>query len=64
MAKLLDIHHVAERVSFSRSWIRQKVKEQAFPSPVVKWGKCLWREEDIDDWIEKHVPLRNIAGVS
>lgn len=59
MAKLLDINRVSERVSFSRSWIRQKIKEEEFPAPVIKWGKSLWREEDIDGWIERHVPLRD-----
>jgi len=56
MARLLDIKGVADRISFSRSWIRLKVKEQEFPPPVVKWGKSLWREEDIDGWIERNVP--------
>jgi predicted DNA-binding transcriptional regulator AlpA len=59
MAKLLDIDRVADKISFSRSWIRQKVKLREFPDPVVKWGKSLWREEDIDGWIERHVPLRD-----
>lgn len=57
MSRLLDIKSVADRICFSRSWIRLKVKELEFPTPVVKWGKSLWREEDIDEWIERNVPL-------
>jgi predicted DNA-binding transcriptional regulator AlpA len=57
MSRLLDIKSVADRICFSRSWIRLKVKESEFPTPVVKWGKSLWREEDIDEWIERNVPL-------
>jgi len=59
MASLLDIKAVSKRISFSPSWIREKVNLNLFPRGTVKHGKTLWREEVIDAWIEAEVPLKS-----
>jgi prophage regulatory protein len=49
---LLSIRKVAERISFSKSWIYAEMKAGRFPKPLkLNFGKNLWSSEQIDAYI-------------
>ena len=51
--ELLSIRKVAERISFSKSWIYAQMKAGRFPRPLkLNFGKNLWSSESIENWIE------------
>ena len=50
--ELLSIRKVADRISFSKSWIYAEMKAGRFPRPLnLRLGKNLWESEAIDEWI-------------
>ena len=57
--ELLSIRKVADRISYSRSWIHAQIKTGNFPPPDLCMGKNLWRSETISNWIEGK--LKNAA---
>ncbi len=54
--ELLSIRKVADRISFSKSWIYAEMKAGRFPPPLdLGFGKNLWSSEAIDAWITAKV---------
>lgn len=57
--RLLSIHQVSERVSFSRATIYLKVNTGEFPGPIkISTSRVAWLESDINDWIQDKVQHR------
>lgn len=52
--RLLSIEQVADKVSFSASWIRERVRLGKFPRQIAFEGQSRWREAEIDEWIVAH----------
>lgn len=56
MARLISRKQVMEeKIGRSRAWIWRKVAQGDFPEPVVRRGKALWDESDVDAWISDFV---------
>ena len=54
--KLLRIDEVAERTTLGKSTIWLKISEAKFPPPIrLSPGIVVWKQSEIEDWIESHV---------
>lgn len=53
METLLDIRSVESIVGYKKSSIYRFMKDDAFPAPVSRRGKNLWRQSDIDDYTQQ-----------
>ena len=54
--KLLRIADASERTTLAKSTIWLKISQGLFPKPIkLSPGINVWRESDIDAWIESHV---------
>jgi len=51
--QLLRIADVEAKISYSRSRIYDWIKQGCFPQPRKIMGTNVWRESDIDAWIEE-----------
>ncbi len=52
--QLLRIAEVSKKTTLAKSTIWLKVARQEFVAPTRIGGICVWRESDVDDWIENH----------
>lgn len=52
--QLLRIAEVSKKTTLAKSTIWLKVARQEFVSPTRIGGICVWKESDVDDWIESH----------
>ena len=56
---LLKIDAVCSRITFKKSYIYLKLKEEKFPIPIIQDGsRTAWDEEDINLYIE-YMKLNN-----
>lgn len=56
MAKLIGVEAVAAKLGMSVGWVR-KYQGTAIPKPTLFYGRNLWREEEIEELIERIRPL-------
>jgi len=62
MDRLISIQQISqEKIARKRAWIWNSIATGDFPPPVVRSGKALWRESDVDKWIENFV-ARNVGA--
>lgn len=55
--RMLRLPEVKSRTGMSRSTIYNRIRDQAFPSPVNLGGNIsAWRETEVDGWVRSHVP--------
>jgi predicted DNA-binding transcriptional regulator AlpA len=59
MAKLIDLGQILTLVPFSKSTIRRKLKSGEFPPPILLWGKHVWDERTVQDWMANQLSLRD-----
>jgi len=60
MERLIAIQQISqEKIARKRAWIWNSIAAGDFPPPVVRRGKALWRETEVDKWIENFV-ARNL----
>lgn len=52
--QLLRIAEVSKRTTLAKSTIWLKIARQEFVAPTHIGGICVWKESDVDDWIESH----------
>ena len=53
---LLRIKDVVKKTSIGKSTIWEWVKEEKFPKPIKLSERIsVWRESDIDEWIESKI---------
>jgi prophage regulatory protein len=53
--KLLRISDVSKKTTLAKSTIWLKMSQNKFPKPTkLSESINVWRESDIDDWINKH----------
>lgn len=50
--KLLTLSGVEEKVGHKKSWIYSAIQTGRFPPGKMIHGKRLWRESEIDKWID------------
>jgi len=60
--KLIRIEDVAQKTTLSKSTIWLKIAQGDFIRPTRIGGISVWRESDVDDWIESQ--FQNAQGVS
>lgn len=54
MSKLLDVEALAERFGLNAAHVRDRLsKRRDFPPAYRIGGALRWKDEDIDEWIEK-----------
>ena len=54
--KLLRIEDVSEKTTLAKSTIWLKIAQGAFPKPIkLSPAISVWKETDIDAWIESHI---------
>lgn len=51
--KLIRIGDIAYKTTMSESTIWMKVAKGEFIAPAKMGGLAVWRESDVDDWINK-----------
>ena len=57
---LLRIKDVVKKTSIGKSTIWEWVKEEKFPKPIKLSERIsVWRESDIDEWIESKIDQRD-----
>ena len=55
--RLLRIHDVSARLGVSRSTIYSMIRAGTFPpAKLIGRRTAVWRESEINDWIERNVP--------
>ncbi len=52
--QLLRIAEVSKKTTLAKSTIWLKIARNEFVAPARIGGICVWKESDIDDWIERH----------
>ncbi|MBU3547477.1 AlpA family transcriptional regulator [Polynucleobacter sp. MWH-Jannik1A5] len=52
--QLLRIAEVSKKTTLAKSTIWLKLARQEFVAPARIGGICVWKESDVDDWIESH----------
>jgi predicted DNA-binding transcriptional regulator AlpA len=52
--QLLRIAEVSKKTTLAKSTIWLKIARQEFVAPARIGGICVWKESDVDDWIESH----------
>lgn len=52
--QLLRIAEVSKKTTLAKSTIWLKIAKQEFVAPARIGGICVWKESDVDDWIESH----------
>lgn len=52
--QLLRIADVSKKTTLAKSTIWLKIAKQEFVAPTRIGGICVWKESDVDDWIESH----------
>jgi predicted DNA-binding transcriptional regulator AlpA len=52
--QLLRIAEVSKKTTLAKSTIWLKIARNEFVAPARIGGICVWKESDIDDWIESH----------
>lgn len=50
--RLLSTMEVADRINCSRQALWAWCKQGRFPAPKVVFGRAMWTQETIDQWIE------------
>ena len=60
--KLLRIDDVANKTTLAKSTIWLKISQGNFMPPARIGGISVWKESDVDTWIEKH--FRHSEGVT
>jgi predicted DNA-binding transcriptional regulator AlpA len=50
--QLLRIAEVSRKTTLAKSTIWLKIAKQEFVAPTRIGGICVWKESDVDDWIE------------
>lgn len=50
--QLLRIAEVSKKTTLAKSTIWLKIAKQDFIAPTRIGGICVWKESDVDDWIE------------
>lgn len=59
--KLLRIEDVAHKTTLAKSTIWLKIAQGNFMPPTRIGGISVWRESDVDDWINRHFDT-NLTG--
>ena len=63
--QLLRIAEVSKKTTLAKSTIWLKIAKQEFVAPARIGGICVWKESEIDEWIENQFSTnRNIKGDS
>lgn len=52
--QLLRIADVSKKTTLAKSTIWLKIAKKEFVAPTRIGGICVWKESDVDDWIENH----------
>jgi predicted DNA-binding transcriptional regulator AlpA len=52
LVQLLRIAEVSKKTTLAKSTIWLKIAKQEFVAPVRIGGICVWKESDVDAWIE------------
>ena len=52
--QLLRTAGVLKKTTWARSTLWLKISKQEFIAPTRIGGICVWKESDVDDWIESH----------
>ena len=60
--KLIRIEDVARKTTLAKSTIWLKISQGDFIHPTRIGGISVWKESDVDDWIESK--FQNAQGVS
>lgn len=60
--KLIRIEDVVQKTTLAKSTIWLKISQGEFIRPTRIGGISVWREADVDDWIESQ--FQNAQGVS
>lgn len=60
--KLLRIEDVANKTTLAKSTIWLKISQGDFIPPARIGGISVWKESDVDAWIQKH--FNKSAGVA
>ena len=61
--QLLRIAEVSKRTTLAKSTIWLKLARHEFVPPARIGGICVWKESDIDAWIESHFePEQGVAA--
>jgi predicted DNA-binding transcriptional regulator AlpA len=55
MTRLIDLDEILTLVPFSKSTIRRKLKSGDFPPPTLLWGKHVWDERAVQEWLAKQL---------
>jgi predicted DNA-binding transcriptional regulator AlpA len=50
--QLLRIAEVSRKTTLAKSTIWLKIAKHEFVAPTRIGGICVWKESDVDDWIE------------
>ncbi len=57
--RLLNIHQVMMKLSCSRSYVYKLMRDEGLPKSIhLSWHSARWVEEEIDDFISKHMSKR------
>jgi prophage regulatory protein len=60
--RLLRISDVSAKTTLAKSTIWLKMAQGKFPKPTkISDSINVWRESDIDDWINQHFPSKETA---
>jgi len=60
--KLIRIEDVARKTTLAKSTIWLKISQGDFIRPTRIGGISVWKESDVDDWIESR--FKNAQGVA
>jgi len=60
--KLIRIEDVARKTTLAKSTIWLKISQGDFIRPTRIGGISVWKESDVDDWIESQ--FKNAQGVA
>ncbi len=60
--KLIRIEDVARKTTLAKSTIWLKIAQGSFIRPTRIGGISVWKESDVDDWIESQ--FKNAQGVA
>ena len=56
--QLMPMRQVAARLAVSRQHIYALIAEQAFPAPLKIGRRSLWREDEVNAWLEARSQAR------
>jgi predicted DNA-binding transcriptional regulator AlpA len=61
--QLLRIAAVSKKTTLAESTLWWKISRDEFIAPTRIGGICVWKESDVDDWIESHFqPKQEVAA--